>query len=200
MIKSLSLKLFLSVAVIATCNFLTYAQTEVTPISYSGVEQVEDISANELFARAQTWLAQSYNNGKHVLQMADNNRLVGKAIIPFIYDCGGMYGKAQCRIEYTLTIECRDGRYKYTIDNIKLFVHPQPGKRRLDGSPSEEQYWGLLTTAESIPRMNSWKALMPDKHRQKLWQGAKKDMDMYAKLLAVSLQESMILQTSNNDW
>ena len=105
------------------CNSAIAQNNQSTPIIYSNVEQVDGVVSSELFARAQQWFASSYKNSKQVLRMVDNNRLVGMSLFTFHYN-GGLSGTAHCKIEYTITIECRDGRYKYTIDSIYLYVRP----------------------------------------------------------------------------
>lgn len=171
--------------------FSNGAVAQPAPIVYSGVEYVNDVPADELYSRAQMWVAQSYNSAKHVLQMADNNRLVGKANLTFNYSAG-VAGTAHCKIEYTLTIECRDGRYKYTVDNINLYVMPNGRHQYMD--------YGLLTDADTLPKESAWKTNLPDKHRQKLWQTAKNEMEVYAISLVTSLKTSMKRVAVENDW
>lgn len=183
-------KIFVVVLATLFCGSVSAQNGEPTPIVYSAVEKVDGVSAAELFARGRQWFAQAYNNSKVVLQMAEDNRLVGKASFTLKYDAK-IRGIYKCKVDYMILVECRDGRYKYTIDNLYLTV--------LDhGSPRGE--YGLLTTAEFLPPASEWATGLNDKHRQTLWKNVKEYSDSYVKALVGLLKVSMNATTSNNDW
>lgn len=184
-------KLLLIVLASIFCGSILAQTNEPTPITYSAVVQVDGVDADELFARGRQWFAQSYNNSKVVLQMAENNRLVGKALLSFKYDAK-VYSVFDCQVDYHILIECRDGRYKYTIDNLYLTVDAS--------KPGVQRDYGLLTTLESLEPESSFKTGLSDKHRQAMWQHAKSVTDSYMKLLIASLQSAMSATITDNDW
>lgn len=184
-------KILLFVLASIFCGSISAQTNEPTPITYSAVVQVDGIDANELFARGRQWFAQAYNNSKVVLQMAENNRLVGKALLSFKYDAK-VYSVFDCQVDYHILIECRDGRYKYTIDNLYLTVDAS--------KPGVQRDYGLITTLESLEPESSFKTGLNDKHRQALWQEAKSVTESYMKLLTTSLQTAMSATITDNDW
>lgn len=151
-----------------------YAQEPIIPISYSEVVYVENVSADELFIRGQTWFAKTYSDSKSVLQMADNNVLVGKAAEGFNIDGGFVLGSITVRITYDISVECRDGRYKYIINNIVV------------KSRSGWADFGILTTAIDYKKKGSGA-----KTQNKIWLDVKNKFGTFEMFLVQSLKNSM---------
>lgn len=179
------MKKFFSFLFLFFCVSL-YAQDQITPISYSEVVSVENAAATDLFVRGRAWFAKSYNNSKAVLQMAENNVLVGKAMHEsYVY--AGFSSSTNVKITYDITVECRNNRYKYTIDNIVA-------KPEVLGFGE----FGVLTTAAEIAVKG-----MGKKQRNKVWQATKIEFDNYAYTLIESLLSAMITgtrDTSGDNW
>ena len=80
-------------------------------IAISEIVQVPDITAKDLYARALLWVSQTFKTPKSVIQV--QNPEIGLLTI-----------KARTSVtslgstEYSMTIQLKDGRYKYTITDI----------------------------------------------------------------------------------
>lgn len=110
------MKLYVSIllAVIPSLVFAQFTKSEDTGlITYTEVVEVEG-TAQELYIKAKEWFVNAYRDSKSVIQVdsKDEYKIIGKGVllIPF-----GGHGR---KIWHTVTIQCKDDRYKYTIDNI----------------------------------------------------------------------------------
>lgn len=89
-------------------------------ITYTGVVQVPGVSQAALYARAAEWMAKVYNSSKAVIELNDpqNGKIIGNGahIIPvrtaLVWPDLGY-------AEYSISIFCKDGRYKYTITRLR---------------------------------------------------------------------------------
>lgn len=181
------MKRFLALILVLSCVSL-YAQDkeEVFPLSFSEVVRVDDAPADVLFTRGRAWFATTYKDSKSVLQMAENGRLIGKAAESFNLNGGFALGTIAVRITYDISVECRDGRYKYVIDNIVAKSH------------SGWANFGLLTTAENYKEKGSGAKIL-----NKLWQDLKGSFTTFQMVLSMSLKEAMSKveePLSGDDW
>lgn len=84
---------------------------------YQEVVQAEGASATELMSRAKAWIATAYHSADSVIQLDDatGGRLIVK----------GNYAAARGKIAWftiwhVLTIEAKDGRYRYTLTDFEV--------------------------------------------------------------------------------
>ena len=128
----------------------------------------------------------AYKDSKSVLQMAEGSRLIGKAAQTFSLYGGFAAGNLTVRVTYNLSIECRDGRYKYTIDNV------------VAKSSSGWANFGPITTAENYKEKGTGAKTM-----NKLWNDLKSEFSAFQLILITSLKEAMIKnqrQDADDDW
>lgn len=103
-------------------SFYSYSQ------QYSEVIQVPDKSVDELYSTSRAWFAKTFTSAKDVLQMDDPvaGKLIGKGttLINEHYMAGitKVPISINFNIDFTITVEMREGRYKCNIDNI--FIEP----------------------------------------------------------------------------
>lgn len=154
-------------------------------ITYSGVEKVEGVPASELFARAKKWTATSFVSAKDVTQMADNNTVVIKA--KHLYDAQS----AHHILDYTLTIECRDGRYKWTVSQITYSCMWMTNPRVFD--------FGPLTDAETNRAHSSF---FGGKKCDSYWKMAQDEAAAAKDVLVGSLFSAMSVApaSAEDDW
>jgi hypothetical protein len=81
---------------------------------FQGVVNVEGASADQLLSRARAWIATTYRSAKDVVQLDDPTagRIIAKGLIPVRW-----MGETS-HIRHTLTVEAKDGRYRYTIADL----------------------------------------------------------------------------------
>lgn len=93
-------------------------------ITYDGVSKVDGKSSGELYDRAFEWVKGYYKNPMEKLrkQDRDNGEMEVFARFPiYAYDKKGAKTTSQAGlIQYTLTLQFKDGRYRYVITNINL--------------------------------------------------------------------------------
>lgn len=85
-------------------------------IEYSEVIQVEKASKNDLFNAARLWFADTFKSSDKVLELDDreSGTLVGRGWMTV--DNGGL---ATRQLWTSIKIQCKEGRYKYTIYDIE---------------------------------------------------------------------------------
>jgi len=103
----------LLLAIMLLCSITAYSK------EYSEVVTVEGKTTDQLYSSAREWFAESFKSAKDVLQMDDPiaGKLIGKGMgsghhkglmsVPFDY-------------EFQIKVFVKDGRYKYSIDNIAV--------------------------------------------------------------------------------
>lgn len=93
-------------------------------ITYDGVGKVDGKSSGELYDRAFEWMKTYYKNPMEKLrkQDRDNGEMEIFARFPiFAYDKKGAKTTSQAGlIQYTMTLQFKDGRYKYIITNLNM--------------------------------------------------------------------------------
>ena len=86
-------------------------------ITISEVVVVENTTADEIYNSVLLWVNSTYNSPKTVIQNQDKE--LGLVTIKAKKDEGLGLG-----IEYRLSIQAKDGRYKYTLNNIMRRIEP----------------------------------------------------------------------------
>lgn len=93
-------------------------------ITYEGVGKVDGTSAGELYDRAFEWVKGYYKNPMEKLrrQERENGEMEVFARFPiYAYDKKGARTTSQAGLmQYTMTLQFKDGRYKYTITNLNV--------------------------------------------------------------------------------
>ncbi|GAB3753853.1 DUF4468 domain-containing protein [Spirosoma pomorum] len=112
---------------------------ETQLITYSEVVEVPSVSKGELFNRANTWLTRAFKGStKQVIEMEDkeSGKVVGRGLIPtqVKIPITGMTDAGF--VSATFTIICKDGKYKYVVDNL---THEKPDKQNWSSAGALEQ-------------------------------------------------------------
>ncbi len=174
--KSLSILLIL-------INCLIYAQE----LKFEEVVKVDSLTTkDELYNRARSWYADTFNSEKDVMSIDDKNlgEISGNGAIR--YEPKGFYFGALCAtgyISYKINIYVKDGRYKY---NFHSFIHEGT---RCPGGGGLVSY-GILTQDKEHP-----------KQPNKGWREVKDLANRTAERLISSLNDAMNKKhETNNDW
>lgn len=110
---------------VGTANAQQFPTNDYGEIEFTEIVETA-LSSKELYVNAQEWIAKTFGDYKRVIQFEDseNGKLVLKGISPIDFTSAtvkvegftGMSTKE--RINYTLTIECKDGKYRYRINDV----------------------------------------------------------------------------------
>lgn len=114
--------------------FLTKGQSNPFPVDENGEIKTSEVVSSELkqkqlFANAQEWIAKTFGDYKRVLQFEDENngKIVIKGLSPVEYSISseilGIKITNSENVRFTLTIECKDNKYRYTIDNVSIMLN-----------------------------------------------------------------------------
>lgn len=89
--------------------------TESNKIIYQDVVKVDSsLKANDLYLDAKKWIAEKFKSANDVIQMDDTETIVVKAFISKGHNAVVTNAKKWFR----LTLEFKDGRYRYTLTDI----------------------------------------------------------------------------------
>lgn len=145
-------KLFITLVILFTvCVFNVNGQEVNFPIdsitgkiTYTEVISVEDKDATDLFLSAKEWFVNNFVSAKNVIQMEDKNAgiILGKGKIP-VYT-NNAFKTDLGFVEFTIKIEVKDGRYKYTLKD--LYHKPGLSKANSPGTLLAEKPGGGLMT------------------------------------------------------
>jgi hypothetical protein len=124
--------LFMFIVIIAGASFI-YAQKQqgaapqlpvdsiTKKITYEGVVEVKDAKAELLYKRALAWFNSHYPNPKEAIRENDSLKfkIVGKPRFKIFNpaDKSGLKTDAGL-VQYTITVACKDGRYRYEISEF----------------------------------------------------------------------------------
>ena len=161
------------------------------PLAFSEVVAAEGATKDQLYNAALAWFGDGFGSAKTVLggQDKQRGRLVAKPT--FVYVPKVSVGNARIKgtVTYAVTVEVKDGRYRYTIDG---FTHEgTPGQ----GAPSS---FGLLTTDAKCPYPVEGPT---SAGKQETWEQLKSLAKTQADTLTASLKRRMADSTkAANDW
>jgi hypothetical protein len=95
-------------------------RNEKGEVAFQGVVLVEGASKAELRSRARAWIATTYRSANDVVQLddVDAGTIIVKGNLGSIWKCWGAMREDHFR--HTLTLEIKDGRYRYTFDAFSV--------------------------------------------------------------------------------
>ncbi len=153
-------------------------------VTYTSVITVDSIKQKELYSNAKMWIGSSFKNANNVIQLddRDNGQIIVKGCCEvYINMLGATYSEGL--MFFTLTIKCKDGRYKYIFTN---FTHK--GNPRTSGSHD----CGPIETDEFVGGISGIS--------KKQWNDMKIDCNSKIQNLIASLKESMAHKSTDEKW
>ena len=118
------------IILIAFISIQYYVYSQEIKTDENGNEYVSEIveielSKEVLFSNAQEWIAKTFGDYKSVIQFEDKESgkliLKGKSGVDYVENhssSGFSIMMVEEMIKYTITIECKDNRYRYTISDF----------------------------------------------------------------------------------
>jgi hypothetical protein len=154
---------------------------ETGKITYSEIIKVDSINSQELYLRAKVWFVHSFVSAKNVIQLDDKES--GKIIGKGLFDVKSSIVKSQNvgYVEFTIEIQVKDGRYKYTFSDIS-HKSGTSGILTPEDLRLEKPGGGLLTMG-----MKNWQGIKQQTHETvmnmieslKKAMGTKNDLDKW---------------------
>lgn len=169
-------------------DLVTIPINEKGSAEYTKVVSVETTSKSDLYINALEWMHKTYKSGKSVIQITDKDSgmIIGKAVSQSLtYNNMGIK-KDGGYFTYTISIYCKDNKYKYAIDNIIY----EKGEMML--TPGAD-------LAEDFP--HNWTGLIgKNKQTRREWKSFQKQADADFKAIIYSLKNHMGESKNNSDW
>jgi len=155
-----------------------------SPIYYTNVVEVQDASKKELQTRGKLWFAEAFRDSKEVIQVEDENQIIGKGLIQ----------DPSVIIRFTVKLFFKEGRYKYEFSD---FIHE--GKYNAI-SNTDNASFGSLTGLED--HMASKVFGYSKNQWESYYKNSIQLIDNEIKNIASNLQSRMNQQTEANsdDW
>lgn len=178
--KSIHAALFMLLTVILSA--------QSTPFEFANVVQVEGATAAELAARAKSFVVDIYKNPQRVIQSEDDQHITVKGSFPYTQSkiMWGAHENTRGSLGYTLSIFCKDGRYKYEMSD---FIHDATGSYEFGLLSGADTYQGKMPMT-----MKKW--------RKNIWDDLKVQSTTYAEVIISSIKDKMQAKTEvqNSDW
>jgi hypothetical protein len=114
--------LLISISVVSQGSF-NFPFNEFGRVEYRDVVELDSMSKEQLFTNAKQWITRTYGDYKKVLQNEDKEN----GVINIKAKIDGGFSETQFmslllyngwQVEYILTIECKDNRYRYTFSDF----------------------------------------------------------------------------------
>lgn len=145
-------------------------------IEYTEVVQADSISAQTLYSKAKLYVAKAFANGKEATQLNDDAAFT-TVVNGATKISAGMGASRDGFVSFKLTIQCKDGRFRYSFTDL---VHE--GAQYSGGALENEK------PACGTFFMN-----------KQLWGKLKEQTDTNMKMAIASLKKE-IKSSGNNDW
>lgn len=182
-----------------TALMMLIGLTSFSQDTWTEVVIVDSTNASTLYSKAKLWVANTYNSGKSVTDLSDENThtIIIKAQSNELGNNQNLKGLVAFRtnltcgyIEYTLKIYCKDNRFKYEITNINHVWHTS-------SSPDNDYSGGDISNDIVINKncLNRYKW-------DKIWIIVREESTQYLKNLINNLKNNMIKKSEiqKNDW
>ncbi len=119
------MKTLITIGVLAALCLSVKAQTlpmdsVSKKVSYGSIIPIQG-TKDELYIKAKQWFVKSFKSANYVLQMDDKEagKLIGKASeIGIIKDSFGISSLGEFKLNYTVYITVKDGKYRYEITDF----------------------------------------------------------------------------------
>ncbi len=125
---------------------------ETNMVSYSGVVDATGISQKEMYARTIMWVKEFYPIPSSVLQVQDsvNMKIVCKGKFDAKKTLKNGTQQTGERILYNLTVQFKEGRYKYEITKVLIQSATSiPVEKYFDeNDPAAEDHFATLTSVD----------------------------------------------------
>lgn len=163
------------------------AAQESEKLSFVEVVPVEGVSSDELYNRAEMWVATAFQNSNKVVKYRnkENKQLILNPNTDFSYS--KLVGSEGARgvIEYTMTINIKDNRYRVEITDCFHRSYSQTFAG-----------YGILT-GDSIP--SKWPT---KKWSQSIWNELQLKMKQEISIVSISLKKAMTVSENSQaeDW
>lgn len=174
--------------------FCLHAIAQDNPIKCDSIIHAENKDADALYPLIRAWAAVTFNSAQDVIQMDDpvNGILICKGAFAYHAPGGITYRCIDGKVDYTLKIQVRDGRYKVTMSD---FIH-----HSLDLEWRKTWSFGLITDRERFKPKG-----MQDKRWLKTWPDLQSKCKYQFLLMVTSLskatsEKSAVLDDENDDW
>jgi hypothetical protein len=155
---------------------------------YSKVSEAPDLNKDELFVACLEWINKTFKSGKAVIQTTDKEggMIIGNAITSsLVYNNMGLKKDAGY-FSYTISIYCKDKKYKYVVDNIFY----KKGEMMLHEGAN---------LADEFPK--NWKGVIGDnKQTRREWKSFQRQTNKYFAVILEDLQKHVAASKSKNDW
>lgn len=146
-------------------------------VEYADVIAVDSVNAEKIFSNAKMFVTNAFKSGKDVTQLVDESAktIVGKGTMSVVVSKGmGMTWSGY--VHFTLSLFCKDNKYKYSFTDFVL--HYQPGTRApMQTNPLEDNN--------------------PQKITDKQWMNVKEQTNDVVNKMIADLKKQM---ASQNDW
>ena len=121
--KSLMLSIFILLCIGLNAQDVKFPVNKTGEIEFMEVVQSKYMKS-DLFSNAKEWIAKTFKDYKNVIQFDDqtNGKIIikGKTPVNFLGGQKNIIAKTTEVLEYTITIECKDKKYRYLIDNVSV--------------------------------------------------------------------------------
>ena len=179
-----------TLAIILLCLYTSNAFSQTLPIdkatgliTYTGIVNCDSSNTRDIYTAAKLWALNAFGTGRPAAQVNNGQKatIVFKPAVPVRTEGGVLAGN----VYYTFTIECKDGKYKYTLTDFKHQMSPET--TTCDGGSLENDTY-------VCPQL-----IM---NKKNFWAGVKQQTNDNVTTLITDMKKSIsnTLHTKKSDW
>ncbi len=122
---------------------------ETKKITYQEAITLEGISKSDLFERAKNWMTETYKTNKFDLENATEGKVQHEGYFTIMLTYDFKY-KTEYDVLYNLTMQVKDGKYRYIITDFKIY-NSKNGRKTAEGL---EGYYAKARTSNKPEIVN----------------------------------------------
>lgn len=185
-----------------------FQNTDEGNLYYEEVVQADSLSKQEIHTKVNEWFSEKFNSTNSEIRTKNTDKIVFNLVTPIDYKVNGMPYPAN--IDFTLTTEFKEGKYRLKFDNIYSNIN---GFRRIVNNKQMtfEEYKAFYKTQidemEGYTKKASLKMLNNEKQMREVYKVAMRSsedifintQDKIEKIVG-EIKEQVKSSNQNNDW
>lgn len=178
------------ILILLVLAFSISAMAQEKEIVCDSVIQAQGKTVKEIYPLIKMWVSENFKSAKSVIQMDDpeNGILICKGNFNYRGPGGATYRAIDGRVEFTLKVQVRDGRFRVTVSD---FTHYSEDLRW-----SDMWHMGLITDREKY-KMSG----MQDSRWKKTWPDLQTRCKVEGYSMIIMIQNALSKSAStDNDW
>jgi hypothetical protein len=135
------LSMVLVSVIVLTAGCAGYKRAPVSELTFDCVVEAPGYTQAQLYDASMLWVASSFKSRKEVLEYNDkaSGVIVGNGMVPYPGQGIEYRTRADWKVAFQIKVETKEGRYRMTFSNLRLYGPPSLGSPQGVDEPVTQQ-------------------------------------------------------------